>query len=120
MRLPQAAFVLNALILLPPGNAAGPCGHFHGNVSHLQRDARLQWQQTQPDQPTLASLLKKHGYATDAVIGSAVLDSRFGLNQGYDFCYDHFDFNRPGGANLEEMKPSGDVVRDAALSWLGH
>ena len=28
-------------------------------------------------QPTLASVLKEHGYATGAVIGSAVLDSRF-------------------------------------------
>lgn len=72
------------------------------------------------DQPTLASLLKKHGYATGAVIGSAVLDSRFGLNQGFDFCYDHFDFNRLRESNLEEVKRSGDVVRDAALSWLGH
>ncbi len=28
-------------------------------------------------QPTLAAVLKEHGYATAAVIGSAVLDSRF-------------------------------------------
>src|SRR5712691_2954690 len=30
-----------------------------------------------PDQPTLASVLKQHGYTTGAVVGSAVLDSRF-------------------------------------------
>src|ERR1700737_5098712 len=29
-----------------------------------------------PSQPTLASVLQEHGYATGAVIGSAVLDSR--------------------------------------------
>src|SRR5712692_9441616 len=34
-------------------------------------------------QPTLASVLKQSGYATGAVIGAAVLDSRFGLNQGF-------------------------------------
>jgi hypothetical protein len=61
-----------------------------------------------PDQPTLASPLKKHGYATGAVIGLAVLDSRFGLNQGFGLC-----FNRLR-SNLEEMKRSGDVVQDAA------
>src|SRR6267378_8355737 len=56
-----------------------------------------------PTQPTLASVLKEHGYVTAAVIGSAVLDSRFGLNRGFDFYYDHFDFNRLQESNLEEM-----------------
>jgi arylsulfatase A-like enzyme/Flp pilus assembly protein TadD len=70
-------------------------------------------------QPTLASVLKQHGYATGAVIGSAVLDSRFGLNQGFDFYYDHFDFNRLQESNLEEMKRQGGAVTDTALDWLG-
>jgi arylsulfatase A-like enzyme/cytochrome c-type biogenesis protein CcmH/NrfG len=69
-------------------------------------------------QPTLASVLKQHGYATGAVVGSAVLDSRFGLNQGFDFYYDHFDFNRLQESNLEEMERPGNVVADAALDWL--
>src|SRR5713226_7255 len=70
-------------------------------------------------QATLASVLKQHGYATGAVIGSAVLDSRFGLNQGFDFYYDHFDFNRLQESNLEEMERPGNVVADLALDWLG-
>jgi arylsulfatase A-like enzyme/Flp pilus assembly protein TadD len=72
-----------------------------------------------PKQPTLASLLKGQGYTTGAVIGSAVLDSRFGLNQGFDFYYDHFDFNRLQESNLEEMERPGNVVADVALDWLG-
>src|SRR6202140_902445 len=48
-------------------------------------------------QPTLASVLKQQGYVTGAVIGSAVLDSRFGLNRGFDFYYDQFDFHRLRG-----------------------
>jgi arylsulfatase A-like enzyme/Tfp pilus assembly protein PilF len=72
-----------------------------------------------PAQPTLASILKEHGYATAAVIGSAVLDSRFGLNKGFDFYYDHFDFNRLQESNLEEMERPGNVVADVALNWLG-
>lgn len=71
-----------------------------------------------PSQPTLASILKQHGYATGAVIGSAVLDSRFGLNQGFDLYYDHFDFNRLQESNLEEMERPGNVVADVALDWL--
>jgi arylsulfatase A-like enzyme/Flp pilus assembly protein TadD len=69
-------------------------------------------------QPTLASVLKEHGYATAAVIGSAVLDSRFGLNRGFDFYYDHFDFNRLQESNLEEMERPGNLVADVTLDWL--
>ena len=70
-------------------------------------------------QPTLASTLKSHGYATAAVVGSAVLDSRFGLNRGFDFYYDHFDFNRLQESNLDEMERPGNVVADEVLDWLG-
>src|SRR4051812_28926838 len=69
-------------------------------------------------QPTLASVLKQQGYVTGAVVGSAVLDSRFGLNRGFDFYYDHFDFNRLQESNLEEMERPGNVVADVALDWL--
>jgi arylsulfatase A-like enzyme/Flp pilus assembly protein TadD len=72
-----------------------------------------------PQQPTLASVLKEQGYNTAAVIGSAVLDSRFGLNHGFDFYYDHFDFNRLLETNLDEMERPGNVVADVALDWLG-
>jgi arylsulfatase A-like enzyme/Tfp pilus assembly protein PilF len=69
-------------------------------------------------QPTLASVLKQDGYQTGAVIGAAVLDSRFGLNRGFDFYYDHFDFNRLDEANLDQMERPANVVADAALDWL--
>src|ERR1700681_1835881 len=71
-----------------------------------------------PLQPTLASVLKQAGYQTGAVIGAAVLDSRFGLNQGFDFYYDQFDFSRLDEANLDEMERPGNVVADVALDWL--
>jgi arylsulfatase A-like enzyme/Tfp pilus assembly protein PilF len=72
-----------------------------------------------PLQPTLASVLKQSGYQTGAVIGAAVLDSRFGLNQGFDFYYDNFEFSRLDEANLDEMERPGNVVADVALDWLG-
>src|SRR5437870_6196397 len=71
-----------------------------------------------PTQATLASVLKDNGYATAAVIGSAVLDSRFGLNHGFDFYYDRFDFNRLQESNLDEMERPGNVVADVTLDWL--
>src|SRR5438552_7291880 len=71
-----------------------------------------------PTQATLASVLKDNGYTTGAVTGSAVLDSRFGLNHGFDFYYDHFDFNRLQESNLDEMERPGNVVADVTLDWL--
>jgi arylsulfatase A-like enzyme/cytochrome c-type biogenesis protein CcmH/NrfG len=71
-----------------------------------------------PSQPTLASVLKEHGYVTGAVVASAVLDSRFGLNHGFDFYYDHFDFSRLQESNIDEMERPGNVVADITLDWL--
>lgn len=71
--------------------------------------------------PTLATILRARGYATGAVMGSAVLDSRFGLNRGFDFYYDHFDFSRLDERNLDAMERRGDEVVNQALGWLrGH
>lgn len=72
-----------------------------------------------PQQRTLASVLKQSGYVTGAVVASAVLDSRFGLNQGFDFYYDHFDFSRLEESNLDEMERPGNIVADQVLDWLG-
>ena len=71
------------------------------------------------EQPTLASILHQNGYSTGAVIASAVLDSRFGLNRGFDFYYDHFDFNRLIETNLDSMERPANQVTDEALRWLG-
>lgn len=72
-----------------------------------------------PEPPTLADVLKQNGYSTGAVVASGVLDSRFGLNRGFDFYYDHFDFNRLQESNLDEMERPGNVVADQVLAWLG-
>jgi arylsulfatase A-like enzyme len=69
-------------------------------------------------QPTLATILHGKGYTTGAVLGSAVLDSRFGLNRGFDFYYDHFDFSRLDEKNIDAMMRPGNEVIDRALGWL--
>ena len=68
--------------------------------------------------PTLAKVLRDHGYTTAAFIGSAVLDGRFGLNQGFDTYFDHFEFGRLEEAHLDQMERRGDLVMDEALRWL--
>ena len=71
-----------------------------------------------PGEPTLAGILKAQSYHTGAVVGAAVLDHRFGLDSGFDFYYDHFDFNRLDEANLDAMERPGDKVAEIALEWL--
>ena len=71
-----------------------------------------------PEQATLATVLRARGYDTGAVIAAAVLDRRFGLNHGFDFYYDHFNFSRLAESNLDFMeRPANDVI-DQALKWL--
>ena len=67
---------------------------------------------------TLAKVLHDHGYSTAAFLGAAVLDARFGLNQGFDTYFDHFDFDRLDETSLDMVKRSGDQVVDNALEWL--
>ena len=67
---------------------------------------------------TLAKVLHDHGYSTAAFLGAAVLDSRFGLNQGFDTYFDHFDLARLDETSLDMVKRSGDQVVDNALEWL--
>ena len=67
---------------------------------------------------TLARVLRDHGYQTAAFVSAAVLDSRFGLNSGFDTYYDHFDFSRLDETNLDLTRRPGNETMDAALGWL--
>jgi arylsulfatase A-like enzyme/tetratricopeptide (TPR) repeat protein len=64
---------------------------------------------------TLAEYLKEKGYSTGAFIGSFALDSRFGLNQGFDV-YDKSYPSRTSSLSPPERN-AGQVIQ-AALGWL--
>jgi choline-sulfatase len=66
---------------------------------------------------TLAEALQKKGYETAAVVGSFVLDRRFGLGRGFDFYDDQIPAppGRPPGGENERRAP--EVTR-SALAWL--
>jgi arylsulfatase A-like enzyme/Tfp pilus assembly protein PilF len=69
-----------------------------------------------PKVPTLATLLKRAGYATGAFVGAYPLDARFGLNQGFDVYDDRF----PRGSNPDDFvlaERRGDQVVAAARAW---
>jgi len=71
-----------------------------------------------PEQRTLGELLKSAGYVTAAFVGSYVLNSRFGLNQGFDRYDDVPLGNSSGVVNLNELeRPAAEVV-DKTIAWL--
>lgn len=69
---------------------------------------------------TIAELLKPRGFQTAAFVGSYVLDSRFGLNQGFDFYYDHFNpgKNPDGFLKLDQLERRGEEVMRHTLAWM--
>lgn len=69
-----------------------------------------------PEFLTLAELLKSKGYATAAFVSGFPLDSRFGLNQGFDLYDDHFPAKARTGELFSERSAEKTVA--AALPWL--
>ena len=69
-----------------------------------------------PDFLTLAELLKSKGYATAAFVSGYPLDSRFGLDQGFDVYDDRYPAKARTGERFSE-RPAAETVA-AALGWL--
>ena len=69
------------------------------------------------DYPLLAEILKNHGYATAAFVGAFILDSRFGLERGFDL----YDDDMSQGIKFSRENPlerRAEVVNASFLSWL--
>ena len=67
---------------------------------------------------TLAELFKQEDYQTSAFVAAYVLDSKWGLNQGFDYYFDRFDLSRYKTISLGNVQRRGDEVIDEALIWL--
>ncbi len=67
---------------------------------------------------TMAELFKDKGYETGAFIGAWVLDSRWGLNQGFDTYFDKFDLRKFKRVSLDTVQRPANEVMDEALPWL--
>ncbi len=68
---------------------------------------------------TLAETLAAAGYRTGGFIGAFVLDSRWGLDQGFERYFDDFDFGEFESFGLDTVQRPGNEVLDAALDWMG-
>ena len=78
----------------------------HDNVNFVVREDFL----------TLAEHLKSFGYSTAAFIGGFPLESRFGLNQGFDVYDDRLDWTAaiPGDSGTRRA----EAVLASAMAWL--
>ena len=65
---------------------------------------------------TMASVLHDAGYATGAFVGAYTLDSRYGLDHGFDV-YDDRTTTGAGEEQLVLAERRGDEVVAAALAW---
>ena len=69
------------------------------------------------DQVTLAEVVQQAGWATSAFIGAFVLDSRWGIDQGFDYYYDNFDFAKYKKISLDSVQREGGEVIQAFFEW---
>jgi arylsulfatase A-like enzyme/Tfp pilus assembly protein PilF len=70
-----------------------------------------------PKHETVATMLRRAGYATGAFVGAAPLDARYGLNQGFDVYDDNYG---KGAASLDfelQERPAAAVLEPAVRWW---
>ncbi len=86
-----------------------------------------------PDAITAAELFREQGYRTGAILAGFPLDSRFGLDQGFESYDDEMTSHRPMagmkewddgsflwlGNSVENFENTADVVTGKAVRWLG-
>jgi arylsulfatase A-like enzyme/Flp pilus assembly protein TadD len=72
------------------------------------------------DVPTLAEILKGHGYDTAAFVSSFVLNSMWGLNRGFDY-YDDWIAAETSDSPHQRLERRAQETIDHSLDWLrGH
>jgi hypothetical protein len=72
-----------------------------------------------PDQVLLAELLAQRGYKTGGFVAAFVLDSKWGIDQGFQTYIDDFDQIRGArGKSLDDIQRPANEVVDRALPWL--
>ena len=82
-----------------------PSHGVHGNKGYKLGDSNT----------TIAEVLKSNGFSTGAVISTFVMDSQFGLDQGFDTYDDSFD-EKLSTAGIVERR--GREASDHAISWI--
>jgi arylsulfatase A-like enzyme/Tfp pilus assembly protein PilF len=107
----------NAIVQVPltlPSHASiltGTYPFYHGikdNAGYFLHD----------NMTTIAEVFQHYGYKTGAAVGAFVLDSKWGLDQGFEIYDDQLDPQDETKINLDIAERRGDCVLKAALKWL--
>lgn len=67
---------------------------------------------------TLAETMRGGGFATGGFISAFVLDRRWGIAQGFDEYFDHFELSKFKLASLDSVQRRGDETMNHAIDWL--
>jgi arylsulfatase A-like enzyme/Tfp pilus assembly protein PilF len=67
---------------------------------------------------TLAETLKSNGFQTGGFISAFVLDRRWGIAQGFQEYFDHFELSKYKAVSLDAVQRRGDETLDHALKWI--
>jgi arylsulfatase A-like enzyme/Tfp pilus assembly protein PilF len=70
-----------------------------------------------PSHTTLAEILKQQGYNTCGAIGAYVLDSRFGIGQGFDQFYDDLSKGKKWAPHMFRERPA-EYTNEVIFEWL--
>ncbi len=71
-----------------------------------------------PELVNMAELFKSRGYQTSAFVAAYVLDSKWGLNKGFDYYFDRFDLSKYKTISLGNVQRRGEEVIDEVLAWM--
>jgi arylsulfatase A-like enzyme/Flp pilus assembly protein TadD len=67
---------------------------------------------------TLAELLRESGRQTGGFVGAYVLDSKWGVDQGFETYFDDFDLSKEPTISLGSIDRTAEEVAERALDWL--
>jgi len=67
---------------------------------------------------TLAETLRGAGFHTGGFVSAFVLDRRWGIAQGFDEYFDHFELSKFKMVSLDSVQRRGDETLTQALSWM--
>ncbi len=96
------------------------CSIFTGTIP-LYHNVRNNGRYRLPEQvDTLAEILKRKGFVTAAFVSSFTVDSRFGLDQGFDTYNDNLLVNKGQVKTYHSERPAALVFEDFALWFKTH
>lgn len=70
------------------------------------------------EETTLAEILRARGFATGGFVGAFVLDSQWGVAQGFDTYFDHFEPSQGAATLLDSAERPGNEVLEPTLAWI--